>query len=185
MRPLVKRLITWGTASVVAASIGIIGAFEGNKTTAYLDTVANPPIWTVCYGTTNPKYAFEGARYTEKQCLEMLTEDIILHHKEMRGCVKAPLALWEEAAVLSMFYNMGATKMCPSTLVRKINAGEPPESFCPEIKRWAFAGGKDCRIPSSGCGGIPKRREAEYNLCMGKSSAWLLRPTTLQSFYVT
>lgn len=183
MNPMVKRLITWGTAVVVTASIGIIGAFEGNKTEAYLDMLASPPVWTVCYGTTNRKYAYKGARYTDKECLEMLTEDIILHHREMRGCVKAPLSIWEEVSVLSMFYNLGATKLCPSTLVRMINQGAPPEEFCPQIMRWTYSGGRDCKLPGSGCRGILIRRETEYALCMG-NSPWVMRPTTLQDFYI-
>ena len=49
-----------------------------------------------------------------------------------------------------------------STLVRQINAGEPPEVWCRQLLRWDKAGGRTVR-------GLTLRRQAEYRVCIGES----------------
>lgn len=177
MRPIVKRVVGWGIAAIVAAASPIIARWEGKRNEAYQDVAG---VWTVCYGETRKKYAFPGARYTDRQCLDMLTESVIIHYNEMKLHVKAPQTLWEASATLSMFYNFGTTKMKNSTFVRKINAGAPPEEYCPEILKWdkATVNGVLTRLR-----GLTLRRQDEYNLCMG-NSVWLIHPTTLIDFTV-
>lgn len=177
LNKVTKRIVGWGIAVVVAAATPIIARWEGKSNVAYKDIAG---VWTVCYGETRRKYAYEGARYTDRQCLDMLTESIILHYQEMRRCVHAPQSLWETVATLSMFYHFGGTKMCPSTFVRMINAGNPPEAYCPQILRWNNAVVNGVMQPVRG---LTLRKQDEYNLCMG-NSPWLVNPTTLFSFTV-
>ena len=51
---------------------------------------------------------------------------------------------------------------CGSTLVRQINAGEPPEVWCRQLLRWDKAGGRTVR-------GLTLRRQAEYRVCIGEA----------------
>lgn len=177
MSPFVKRIVGWGLAAIVAASAPIIARWEGKRNETYRDVAG---VLTVCYGETRPKYAYIGARYTDSQCLDILTESIILHYQEMRRCVHAPQSLWETVATLSMFYHFGGTKMCPSTFVRMINAGEPPEAYCPQILRWNNALVNGVMQPVKG---LTLRKQDEYALCMG-NSPWLVKPTTLLNFSI-
>jgi lysozyme len=62
--------------------------------------------------------------------------------------------------VLSWTYNVGVGAACKSTLVQKINQGAEYSAWCPELKRWVYAGGN--KLP-----GLVRRREAEYQFCMG------------------
>lgn len=41
---------TASTAAVLAATALFVGPWEGERTEAYLDRIASPPVWTVCYG---------------------------------------------------------------------------------------------------------------------------------------
>lgn len=177
MRPLVKRVVGWGIAAIVAATTPIIARWEGKRNETYRDVVG---VWTVCYGETRKKYAFPGAKYTDRQCLDMLTESITLHYEEMKLYVKAPQTLWATAATLSMFYNFGATKLKDSTFVRKINAGLPPEEYCPEILRWNKARVNGQLVVLRG---LTFRRTDEYNLCLGRGP-WKTSPTILLDFKV-
>lgn len=177
MAPLTKRVVGWGLAAIIAASAPIIARWEGKRNEAYRDIAG---IWTVCYGETRSKYAFPGAKYTDRECLDMLTESIIIHYGEMRRCVHAPQTLWETVATLSMFYHFGGTKMCPSTFVKMINAGEPPEAYCPQILRWNQARVGGVMQPVRG---LTLRKQDEYQLCLG-TSPWRVDPTTLIDFTV-
>lgn len=162
MTPAVKHGLKWGVTVVFAASAALIGAWEGKRNETYLDVVG---VKTVCFGSTNPKYAVMGKRYTDQECLDILQEDVEKHYGEMQRCVHHPMPLHSTVAVLSMFFNMGGTKMCASTLVRQINAGLPPTTYCEQIPRWNQAGGKIWQ-------GLVNRRADERLLCLGQGK-WM------------
>lgn len=159
MKPIAKKAAGWALALVAGAATALIGPFEGKRNQTYLDVVGVP---TVCYGHTG-RFAKMGASYSDEECSRILAEDIEVHYNDMRRCLSAKLAFWEEIAALSMFFNFGGTKMCPSTYFRLMNAGAPPEEFCPQILRWNKAGGQVLR-------GLVRRREVEYKVCMGDVS---------------
>lgn len=48
------------------AGIALIKRNEGCRLRAYLDTIAEPPVWTIGYGETGP-YVYEGLRWTQDQ----------------------------------------------------------------------------------------------------------------------
>lgn len=201
MNPIVKRLLTWGTASVIAASAGIIASFEGRSNYAYPDpaspmaqAIRKDGMWeeilsgsdipgkylhldgspfTICDGITRGVKI--GDRKTDEECDKLLEEETIRHHKVMRSCVKVPLTLWEEAAMTSFFYNFGG-KACNYRVVRRLNEGASPSEWCDLILMYDNAGGKRLR-------GLTRRREAERNLCLG-NSPWRVEPTTLKHFTV-
>lgn len=138
-------------------AVPVVALFEGNYLTTYVDPVGIP---TVCMGETDKEITMQG-RFTEEQCYILLGASLQRTALEVSPCIKAELHSHEAAAVLSWAYNVGSGAACGSTLVRKINAGESSTAWCPELKRWVYAGGKKLR-------GLEKRREAEYKMCMGQ-----------------
>lgn len=160
MRPVVKRAIGWGSAAVIAASAGIIAAWEGKRNEAYLDPIGIP---TACYGTT--KGIKMGMRFTDQQCLDMLTADIYAHYIGVSRCVNADMPLHSLAAAVSLAYNIGVPRFCSSTLVRLINSGAPPEVYCEEFPKWRMAGGRVFQ-------GLINRRADERLLCLG-TGRWM------------
>ena len=54
---------------------------------------------------------------------------------------------------------MGVTAACGSSLIRKLNAGQPPAVWCGELLRWTYSGGRQLK-------GLVNRRQGEYALCV-------------------
>jgi lysozyme len=72
-------------------------------------------------------------------------------------CVRAPMSPSRKAGLTSLTYNVGTDAFCSSTLVRRLNAGDP--AACDELLRWTKA--KGITLP-----GLVKRREQERALCL-------------------
>lgn len=147
-------------ASVLWAAVEFIGPFEGLRPEAYLDRVASPPVWTVCYGET--RGVGPGDRYTPQQCDEMLLAAVAEYHAGLARCLPAlgdqPDA--RQVALTSWAYNVGVPAACRSSLVRYANAGRWGEA-CDELLRWNNAGGRPVQ-------GLTRRRIAERALCRGE-----------------
>lgn len=158
MTPVTKRVLGWGAATVIAAGGAMVGAFEGTRLEAYQDIAG---VWTVCIGHAG-KYAFPGAKYTISECMAIFREDAEKHFNEMR-CITAPMPLHSTVAVFSMFFNFGG-QLCNSTLVRQINQGLPPETYCQQILRWDNARVNGVLRPVRG---LTTRRQQEHALCLG------------------
>jgi lysozyme len=142
-----------------AALIGIAG-WESFSPKAYDDGVG---VQTVGFGTTkiDGKPVKQGDTITPVRALQQLGKDADVYQQAMRHCIKVPMYQHEWDAYVSLTYNIGAGAFCRSTLVRRLNARDY-SGACWEILRWNKAGGKVLR-------GLTKRRESEYNLCVGKT----------------
>ena len=148
---------TKGPAAILAGALAAAGAtayfvapWEGRSLVPYRDIVG---VWTWCDGETS---GIRKELYTPAECDALLTNSIAKHLRGLAKCVHVPLKQNEWIALGSWVYNVGETAACKSTLVRKINAGQP---FCAELLKWDRAGGKKVR-------GLTRRREAEYKVCM-------------------
>ena len=144
----------WTAAAITAAACAsapfIIG-WEGNKTKPYLDVGG---VATACAGVTT---GIDFSKiYTEAECKAMNTQQIEKHAREVFACVSRETSQKEQIALISLAYNIGTGAACRSTLVRKLNAGEP---YCDEYLRWNLVGGKEVR-------GLTNRRTAERALCV-------------------
>lgn len=148
------------TAAVAAFATPLYLASEGLVLKSYPDITKK---WTACVGHTGPDVR-PGQAYTEAQCLEILQRDMAEHNADVVRCVPRPMPPHVHAAVLDFTLNVGAQKFCASTMRIKLNAGDWPGA-CAELSRWVMAGGKDCRVPASNCGGIVTRRARERALC--------------------
>ena len=145
-----------GGALVLAASLIIPN--EGRKTTPYRDTGG---VLTVCDGHTG---GVQNRKYTTQECDAMLASDIFKHDADISKCIPADLTESQHAAFLSFAYNVGAPTFCRSTMSKKALAHDLPGA-CAELSKFVFAAGKDCRVASSNCFGIVKRRAAERTMC--------------------
>lgn len=146
-----------GVASLAAVllAVPLVATWEGTVLTTYDDPVGIP---TVCHGITDEAMTLRG-RFSEPECQALLGAELMRHAVALDACIKRPLEANQAAAVLSWAYNVGTDAACGSTLVRKLNAGQP---FCAELSRWVFAKGVKLR-------GLVKRRAAERALCEGRA----------------
>lgn len=143
-------------AAVIALATPFIAGWEGKRNYAYLDTIAKPPVWTVCYGQTGPK-AYKGAYYTDKECQGMLRESVGQYYARLDACMDDATPVSVQAALLELAYNAGTTAVCRSTAMRKANAGDY-KGACAELDRWVKAGGVTVR-------GLVNRRNASQEMC--------------------
>lgn len=144
------------TAGLIAAIAAFVSSHEGLRQEAYYDPVG---ILTVCYGHTGPDVQ-KGVRYSEEQCQRILKNDIE-RHAEALDCIKTPLTEHQKIAFVSFAFNVGKTKFCNSTLVKKANKGDL-KGACKELDRWVYGNqnGKMVKLP-----GLVKRRAQERQVC--------------------
>ena len=159
MRLSGKSKVAGGSAAVIALAAAFIAPWEGLETTAYLDKIASPNVWTVCYGHTG-KYAYNGASYSKERCWEIFLQDVGAHYDRMATCIKVDVTPRSvQASALELAFNTGTGNFCKSTMAKKINAGDY-KGACAELGKWVKAGGKTIR-------GLVNRRNASEEMCRG------------------
>jgi len=145
-----------GVVAVTASLVSFVTLWEGTEYVPYQDIVG---VWTVCEGITG-RHVIPGKVYTRAECDALTGGEIERHGRALLACVKAPITQPQYEALASWTYNVGIGGACGSTLVRKLNAGEPPAQWCQELLRWNRAGGRAVQ-------GLTNRRTAELALCLG------------------
>ncbi|UGL61155.1 lysozyme [Xanthomonas phage MUD8-T1] len=145
---------------VSATLLTFVTGHEGVRYSAYLDS-GNLP--TICYGHTAGVRT--GMTATKDQCEEWLIEDLQIAQRGVRKHLKVKADRNQIDAYTSFVFNVGEGAFSTSTMLRKANAGDRSGS-CKEFYRWVYVGKLDCRLSSSRCSGIPKRRDAEAALCL-------------------
>lgn len=146
------------SAALLAGTIALVSGWEGVKTVAYLDTIASPPVWTVCAGET--RGVKKGDRYTRAECADMLGDGLVQFEAQMRSCLKAPDALPDGVytAFLSASWNIGSSGFCRSSMARHANAGNL-RAACDALLAWNKAGGRVVQ-------GLTNRRKDERRVCL-------------------
>ena len=142
-------------ASLAAAAVALVGAWEGVRTYAYRDIVGVP---TVCFGET--RGVKMGDRYTMEECRAMLGDGIVEFEAGIRKCLTRPDAVPDKAyvAFLSLSYNIGTGAFCKSTVARRTNAGDY-RGACEAISLFNKAGGRVVQ-------GLVNRRQDERRICL-------------------
>lgn len=92
---------------------------------------------------------------TRDQAREILSSDVAWAEAAVRDAIHVPLTQAQFDALVSFAFNVGQGAFKRSTLVKRINAGDPGASS--EFDRWVYAGG---RIN----GALENRRRAERAL---------------------
>lgn len=147
------KLIAGLGAAVAVIVVPFVTDHEGVIPRGYRDPIG---IVTSCAGHTTT--ATLGKSYTREECEAQLANDLLLHDEHMMNCVHVPLNPYQHAALLSFTFNVGSSRFCRSTLVKKLNHFDY-EGACKELLRWTLAGGQE--LP-----GLVTRRRHEHELCM-------------------
>ena len=138
-----------------AEGVALIKKFEGCELESYICPAG---VWTIGYGTT--KNVVEGMRITENQAEELLKKDLKTFEEEIERLVEVPLSQCQFDSLVAWTYNLGATNLKNSTLLKVLNRAEHDEVPI-QIKRWNKANGEVLK-------GLVRRREAEALLYEGK-----------------
>lgn len=127
----------------------LIKAFEGLRLKAYPDPKTGGDPWTIGYGHTgNVK---QGDICTEELANQYLCADVQSFERAVEKMVNVPLKQSQFDALVSFAFNLGATKLKGSTLLKKLNDGDYNGAAL-EFLKW--------KLPIS-LPGILRRRQAE------------------------
>lgn len=142
-----------------SASISLIKLSEGFSGSPYIDAAKNP---TVGYGhLCSTKGCTElGYDYpiSETEGQALLQKDLKTYEKCLDAAVKVKLNANQYGALTSWTFNMGCGAMQGSTLVKRLNEGDSPNTVAAEeLPKWVRGGGHT--LP-----GLVKRRAAEVEL---------------------
>ena len=153
-------------AALALSATGLVGIalHEGYSDKAIVPVKGDVP--TIGFGTTAG--VKPGDTIDPPKALARALSDVQRFEGALKQCVRVPLHQYEYDAFVSLAYNVGPQAFCGSTLVRLLNA-QDYAGACAQIRRWTFFQGKDCALPAHArlCGGLAKRREQEFALCMG------------------
>ena len=138
--------------AVVLITAPFVAEREGIVLSRYKDPVGIP---TACGGETDSEVVGFKQLFTRDECIAVMGASLYAHAMALEPCVKRDIPRHEAAALLSFSYNVGVGNACNSTLMRKLNAGQP---WCAELGRWVYAKGIKLR-------GLVKRRAAERRMC--------------------
>ena len=152
---MVKRTSIAAMTLSAAALVGI-ASHEGFRSKAY--TPVPGDVATIGFGTT--KNVKAGDTISVERALIRLLDDATKFEEAVKRCAPVPMFQYEYSAYVSLTYNIGEGAFCRSTLVKKLNQLDY-EGACKEILKWDRFKGKP--LP-----GLTKRRQQEYNMCIGK-----------------
>ncbi|NBW17555.1 MAG: lysozyme [Caulobacteraceae bacterium] len=138
-----------------ASALVGIALHEGYSPVAYEPVKGDVP--TIGFGTTEG--VKHGDTITPERALTRLLNDANKFQTAVKTCAPVPMFQYEFDAYVSLTYNIGAKNFCGSTLAKKLKAGDYAGA-CKEILRWDRFKGKPLA-------GLTKRRQKEYEQCLG------------------
>lgn len=159
----------------VAVLVVSIACLAGIELREGFEPVARPPlpgdVPTVGFGST--QYADgspvrNGDTITKPEARKLMTQQVKDEYESgIRKCAPDLLLLEREWDFLvDSAYNLGVSRVCNSGMVREFRSGNY-DAGCAYILKYTYFQGKDCRIRSNKCGGIPIDRQRAYKMCMG------------------
>jgi GH24 family phage-related lysozyme (muramidase) len=104
---------------VALATTALIQPWEGRSLKAYLDTIAKPPVWTICDGDTNN--VKPGMVETPAGCNHRLAKKITRDYRpKLVACIPgfATKPISWRAMMDSLAWNIGTGAACTSTAAR-------------------------------------------------------------------
>jgi len=138
--------------------ISLIKYYEGCLLTPYRDPIG---LWTVGWG-----HLISTDRSLKEPPTITLEEANVLLRKDVNAAVRLTLGLLERSvdpwllmALTDFTFNLGSGNLKASTLLRKVNRGEPEQEIIAQFARWNKAGGRV--LP-----GLTKRRASEVMLLL-------------------
>ena len=150
------------------ATINLITEFEGFRANIYTDPTGNPTVgighlcrdsrcsdvsYPIPLSEANGKKLLADDLGTYEECITMMTNSRVV------------LNLNEFGALVSWAFNMGCGAAKGSTLIKRLNAGEKPQTVLPqELPKWVNGNGQV--LP-----GLVRRRNAEVELARTATSS--------------
>ena len=122
------------------AGADFIRAREQLRLTAYLDTVAEPPIWTIGYGQTGPGI-HEGLVWTAEKADDEFRAGLRAREAALAPLLHCTVSQCQFDALMSLVWNIGLGAFEKSTLLSKLNTGDV-RGAAREFTRWCRTGGK-------------------------------------------
>ena len=137
------------------SGLNLIKAFEGLYLESYQDPVG---IWTIGYGHIQD--VNQGMKITVSQAEQILKEDLFRYETAVEEAVTVTINENQFAALTSFCFNLGASALFKSTLLKLLNQGQFAEA-ANEFPRWDKAGGQSLL-------GLSRRRRAERALFLSQ-----------------
>jgi len=125
-------------------------------------------------------------KISEGEAEDLLMKDLVRFEEGVNDLVKVHINQNEFDALVSFSFNLGVGALADSTLLKKLNAGDPKVEVGDEFLRWVKAGGITLT-------GLVRRREAEralflketpsgpYNWCIVAKQDTYLKTSPKQS----
>lgn len=145
-------------ASLTLSASALVGlaVHEGYRDEAYIPVKGDRP--TLGFG--DAQGVKPGDKTDPVRALIRLNQQADVFQRQMRQCIgDVPLYQYEWDAVISWSFNIGSRAACGSTLVKKLQSFDYAGA-CQELLRWD-------RFNGAPLAGLTKRRQAEYQQCMG------------------
>lgn len=138
--------------------LDLIKKYEGFYSKPYLDPIGIP---TIGYGATyypnNVKVTMKDKPLSEKEASDLLVQMLKVYENQVASLVRKPINQNQFDALVSFTYNLGATNLGKSTLLKKVNVNPNDPTIRQEFEKWNRAGGKVLN-------GLTKRRKDEAAL---------------------
>jgi len=139
--------------------IDLIVEFEtGNNINKYLNAYQDSAgVWTIGVGSTyyeNGVRVKQGDKITLDRAKELFANILPSYENDVKRLVKKLLNQNQFDALVSFTYNLGATNLGKSTLLKKVNIHPNDRTIAAEFAKWNKAGGKILN-------GLTRRRIAE------------------------
>ena len=135
----------------VAGTKALVKEFEGLYLKAY---VCPAGVLTIGWGHTGPD-VYAGMTITQSQAETYLTNDLQKFANCVGNYLVPNLNPNQVGALVSFSFNLGCGALQSSTLLRRLNAGEDPNTVAAqEFPRWVYAAGVKLA-------GLVRRRDAE------------------------
>lgn len=142
--------------------INLIKKYEGFYSKPYLDPVGIPTIgYGITYYPDGKKVTLKDKTLTNEQATDLLKITLTNYENSVNNLVKINLNQNQFDALVSFCYNLGATNLKKSTLLKKVNKNPNDPTIRNEFKKWVNAGGKKLN-------GLVKRRNEEADLYFSK-----------------
>jgi lysozyme len=162
-------ILLTGTKMAAAAAEKIIRKFEADDNvkrylTSYQDSAG---VWTIGWGSIwhydLKRRVQPGDRITEEKATEWMKKEISSLQNKIKPFIKVPVNSNEEAALISLSYNIGPGAFRDSTLLRLLNTGAPRTQVADQFLRWDKITDPVTKQKKS-LPGLKRRREAEKAL---------------------
>lgn len=140
-----KRRVVGLSAAGAALAAVLVGHWEGMNLIAKHLPFDPPGVITVCGGITTYDWPWlkPGMKISEAECNDALANAAQRYAAEVVKCVPGlpDMPPHRQAAIASFAVNLGAAKVCGTSIARDLNAGRVKQA-CDAMTKYVYANGK-------------------------------------------